>query len=86
MNREEAIKQIESEWYNIEIDSMSTIGRAVPLGMARDIINTIYDDFDSRVCENCRYLKESKCKLGIYHFEIDTDPNIFGCNKFEINQ
>ncbi len=53
---------------------------------AKIVINKIYDDFDSRVCENCRYLKESKCNLGIYHFGIDTDPNIFGCNKFEINQ
>ena len=45
------------------------------------LIDRIYDDFESRTCDNCKYL-DGLCTLGIKHFEIDTNPSDFGCNKF----
>lgn len=52
--------------------------------IVKKVINEIYDDFESRTCESCKYhTKDLLCSLGICHFEINTDPDIFGCNKWE---
>lgn len=51
-------------------------------------IDQIYNDFESRVCENCKFLagkdKLSECTFGylpknLYEFE-------FGCNQFKRNE
>lgn len=46
-------------------------------------IDELCDDFESKTCENCKLLVDGSCTLGIRHFEIDTNPEDFGCNKFE---
>ncbi len=66
-------------------------------GLTKDnifkLINRIYDDFESRVCKNCKYYnpahKVCENRKNIQPFEIDnkyvnifTDGN-FGCNRFE---
>ena len=62
-----------------------------------DRIDEIYDDFESRVCENCKYWEENINMLkkrtgdGDCHKEIDEIGDMynsytskdFGCNKFE---
>ena len=51
-----------------------------------NLINQIYDDFDSRICKNCKYWKKyvntSLCNEGTLDFIIETNED-FGCNKFE---
>lgn len=42
------------------------------------IIDDIYDDFESRVCENCKHKTNRECNTIIDYFGKD-----FGCNKFE---
>ncbi len=58
-------------------------------GHIRQGINSIYDDIESRTCENCKYLSNiyvgGGCEklIGEYHF---IPPKNFGCNKFERKQ
>lgn len=57
------------------------------------IINKIYDDFESRTCENCKYFAEwndGNGRLGVgdcignISISIEsTVPDYFGCNEFE---
>ncbi|NPA45141.1 MAG: hypothetical protein GXO49_06395 [Chlorobi bacterium] len=61
----------------------------VPYILAIEIIDKIYEDFESGICENCRFysntyktcnnIKNTKM-LGFTLTEIDFD---FGCNRFE---
>ena len=51
-------------------------------------IESIYDDFESRTCGNCKYFVISECIL-IYDWDCYNDtpanwnpPKDFGCNKF----
>ena len=74
MNREEALR---------------VVNRNYPYGYSQtnnDLINKIYNDFESRTCENCRYFKPShKAYKYAACEEIGyvTVPNDFGCNKWE---
>jgi len=50
-----------------------------------EIVQTIFDEFESRTCENCKYIKgkdkTSECVFGYLPdnmYEYD-----FGCNKWE---
>jgi len=49
------------------------------------LTDTIYDDFESMTCENCRYISEVTgdyfCTHNLNRFNY-TDKD-FGCNKFE---
>ena len=53
---------------------------------SKKIVNKIYDDFESRTCNNCVYynsMNESSglCEhLGLPELGVDSD---FGCNKWE---
>ena len=52
-----------------------------------EFISDIYDDFESRTCENCRYYnsKYEYCDNSnsvCNHLVVDIDKD-FGCNKFE---
>lgn len=57
------------------------------------VINKIYDDFDSRICENCKFfdIKDidsngfSYCDLGVKTSYKDCVCKTFGCNDFERN-
>ena len=86
MTREEAKDLIE-----IEYDSLDNYCDSNHCS----VIDQIYDDFESRTCENCKYVENSgqtystavqKCKLGIG--DINEWGSVFcskdfGCNKFE---
>jgi len=44
------------------------------------LLNRIYDDFESRICENCRYCDKESGQCKILYINTDKD---FGCNEFE---
>jgi len=49
-----------------------------------NVIDIIYDSFESKTCENCKYYKNQNCENGEsiasdYYQLLDPD---FGCNKF----
>lgn len=80
MTREEALLARENNYY-------STVGQENTTDDVEDLINQIYDDFDSRICKNCKYWQDytdtlSICCNGTLEFRIATPKN-FGCNKFE---
>lgn len=54
------------------------------------VINAIYDDFESRTCENCKHLSNGYCKphqRKIHSTPITMSQKLWissaGCNKFE---
>ena len=53
------------------------------------IIDKIYDDFESRTCESCKYFMDKKiaylCLFGDTRQHMWIEENIFnsGCNKWE---
>ena len=51
MTREEALIKREENYYN-------TAGQENTTDDVVDLINEIYDDFESRVCENCKYYNQ----------------------------
>ena len=80
MTREEA-KHL---FYKI---NMSSVRRGeYPVESAKETIDKIYDDFESRTCENCKYNLngiECNCNESVVEWlDTDTFPD-FGCNKFE---
>ncbi len=57
-----------------------------------ELIDEIYDDFESRICDNCKYFtfentKIGTCRKGIYDKQLcsseDYLVSTFGCNKWE---
>lgn len=71
MTREEALKT-ETIW-NVSIFELESH------------INKIYDDFESRVCGNCKYYEQydSVCCNGESPLCVEVVETSFGCNKFE---
>ena len=66
-------------------------GWAVSEGDVEELIDKIYDDFESKICKNCKYFKGTGMIANCSNLEvgkmnggafIDVDEN-FGCNKFE---
>ena len=57
------------------------------------IVDKIYDDFESRTCENCRNWSQEHITIGLCLMEVSemdipdlskySTSNNFGCNKFE---
>ena len=74
MNREQAI--------NLADDSCYGDWEGNALGVD-DVINTIYDDFESRTCGNCAVID---CPILSMLFNrtprLDFKLNDFGCNQF----
>ena len=67
-------QECEEEWAKYEYDE--------------DIIDRIYNDFESRTCENCIYLGTDKYASGLLDCNLLTIIDFyklkdFGCNKFE---
>jgi len=88
MTREEAYNKLEKLMK--EKDEIHTnIYAYVEFNQADDLIEKIYEDFENRICKNCRFydnvyntcnsIKNTKM-LGFTLTEIDEN---FGCNKFE---
>ena len=78
MTREEAIKKL--------FDVSSDLGLVETIE-ARIIIEEIFDDFESRVCKNCKHFTSFGKKMGIgicSNFTKNINvANDFGCNRFE---
>ena len=78
MNREEAIKyslKLEETLYPFDKKSLKMI------------VNKIYDDFESRTCESCKYISADKNKCNannsaIVWLDIETFSD-FGCNQWK---
>ncbi len=78
MTRRKALEM--TRWdYNVSCDVQS-----------RSIINSIFDDIDKQICENCEYFRiyeeNTKCSIswitvgdGSFFYVVSND---FGCNKF----
>ncbi len=51
-----------------------------------NVIDIVYDDFESRTCENCEHMKTTghfyTCNQ-FYHYENTKVTKDFGCNKHE---
>jgi len=84
MTREEALKVVE------ETDTMM-----LPSWQVKNIINAIFNDIETRTCENCKYYTHSdtipyigmECTANNGAMSIVCfPPPTFGCNKFEREQ
>ncbi len=76
MTREEAHKQLYSAWS----DEINYSVRP------KDILDKVYDDFESGTCENCKWYKnvgESYRVCLLYDIAYGKD---FGCNKFKLKE
>ena len=47
-----------------------------------ELIDRIYDDFESQICENCNHFVKTTCPI-IEMESYDEVKNPFGCNRFE---
>lgn len=45
------------------------------------IVDRIFDDFESRTCENCKYYHQNYLCLEVGNGDFEPDK-YFGCNKF----
>lgn len=53
-----------------------------------EIIDEIYDDFESRTCESCRFNENDKCGIrhGIFlmsNYGVEVNLDTFCCNQWE---
>jgi len=82
MTREEALQQFE----NVAFDcNRKDNEKLLLLDNAKIIINKIYDDFENRICKNCKYSNSFLCDrvfCSKFNTLVDRD---FGCNKFELD-
>ncbi len=76
MDRDEAKKGL---WSTRNINTLSKVE-------CNSILDAVYDDFESRTCENCKHYN-NMCEYGITAplFSEITYKD-FGCNKFERKQ
>lgn len=85
MTREEAVETILDMYFTKE---------GTYFGEDYDkLIQSIYDDFESRTCENCKFYEEVYNEKGrkthtIMQCSIIKEPfsATFGCNKFELKK
>lgn len=50
-----------------------------------DVVDKIYDDFESRICENCKFYEKNPniCCNSNSRLWAEVVDNNFGCNQFE---
>lgn len=90
MTREEAIEKVAPRLSHIQ-----NMPLAKKIKWIKEFIHHIYDDFENRTCENCKYFNgasvhSKKRYCTIHHdswdkgefFEFNLGEN-FGCNKWE---
>jgi hypothetical protein len=58
-------------------------GEVIEYGKVYEIINEIYDDFESRVCKNCFYYFEGTCVCDESPLVTEIVDENYGCNKFK---
>jgi len=76
MTREEANRELFNEMINRS--------KNVVIPMSDTLIDKIYDDFESRTCENCEWERCGVCTNDESLLCADFIVNDFGCNKFII--
>ena len=79
MNREVAHSDI-MDWYELYASDI------------HELVNRIYDDFESRTCSNCKHYKNLEvfdigdyrdvCTHPVVDKFVSCPPKDFGCNKF----
>ena len=74
MTREEALQIIENTHGNIHLNTKA---------MIKQLINEIYDDFESRVCKNWFYYFEETCVCDESPLVTEIVDENYGCNKFK---
>jgi len=83
MTREEAYQKIEEIFENADYVAGCP---CVCEDSFENIVDEVYNDFESRICKNCKYFIKIKkrllCSHPINYDYIITDEN-FGCNRFE---
>ena len=91
MTREEAKKLINKKLTQI-ITGTLLPNLTIENSELSDIVDEIYDDFESRVCKNCKYAEkhengdEHKCEILMATTQEEAKKLIevgFGCNRFE---
>ena len=83
MTREEAKK----DFFNELLDITFNGNNKLKVGGTYRIIDKIYDDLESRTCDNCAYNLENSHEFSRGCTQIEIEPkdmrNGFGCNRFE---
>ena len=51
-----------------------------------ELIDKIYDAFESSTCRNCKWYDKGKSWEQCAMFDMDVPTKDFGCNKFERNE
>lgn len=74
-------------------ETLEKVPVMIPYLQAKNVINSVYDNFESRTCENCIFALplnldkdkqyEFKCRLGHSDKLLNTVNKDFACNKFE---
>ena len=83
MTREEAIKRV---FKIFDGENLNDGILVVAPGLIVDLIDRIYDDFESRICKNCKYYNNGNCPIlqgASVKYVLDWLDETFGCNKFE---
>lgn len=59
--------------------------KCITLRRAIIVLDEVYNDFENRICKNCKYYEEysSVCCNGDSPLCADVVDKDFGCNKFE---
>jgi len=85
MTRKKAIELIDKQ---ISIEDIN-FRQCIERDDALDIIHLIYDDFESRICMNCKYdfcgcsIQDMIMNFTDKHNLEQIDFSDFGCNRFE---
>ena len=89
MTREEAKKRINCVKEVVKNDFEEYEDEIVRADFMYKLIDEIFDEFESRVCKNCKHFKSKSGLCGLWEngvmneasfFNVDED---FGCNRFE---
>lgn len=77
MNREEAILLLETRDFHFQ---------GISNDFVRQLLNEVYDDFDSRTCDNCKWHTDIEKSYRYCDVVGVGTSNDFGCNKWEAKQ
>ena len=77
----------------IRLMNLCTNGAMIPLGYVDNFVSSLIDDFEARVCANCKYYHDGKypddryCDMDISIMEEFSvlEPD-FGCNQFKAKE
>ena len=79
MNREKALWRVRPK---TEQDDLKDVTHDTLVEVHNATIDEIYDDFEQRTCENCKYKERHKCIQRDNGMMLITSD--FGCNRWEV--